>query len=498
MRLPSSVKNWTSLAGGLIALISLFMILFLFIITAVFEQQGAYLGLVVFILLPGILVMGLILIPIGMWLKSRRERRTGAGEPGWPRVDLNDPHHRNAAFIFVLGTAVLLLISAVGSYQAYHFTESVQFCGTICHTVMEPQHVAHQESPHARVACVACHVGPGADWYVRSKLSGLYQVYAVLADVYPRPIPTPIENLRPARAVCEQCHWPEKFYANIFRTQSHFLSDEENTRWDIGLTLKVGDPHIATGYEEGIHWHIHPEVVIEYLPADERRLEISQVRFTNLATGEEKTYRNRLLGEEEAPEGGQMRFMDCIDCHNRPSHRYNSPMTFVNTAMVTGAIPADLPAIKRIAVEVCAEEYPSREAALAGLREGIVGFYRKNYPQILDSRPQDVERAVQSLQSAFARNIFPATKTRWSEYPEHAGHFIYPGCFRCHHEEFTTDAGEAIRSDCNLCHLISMQGTPDALETAPFGETLEFRHPTDIGEMWRQMPCSDCHTGLLP
>jgi nitrate/TMAO reductase-like tetraheme cytochrome c subunit len=128
---------------------------------------------------------GLLLIPLGMWLTIRRERRGEERlEPGWPRIDLNIPHQRNAALIFVIGTTVLLFLSAIGSYEAFHYTESTQFCGQLCHVVMEPEFAAHGDSPHARVVCVECHVGPGADWYVRSKLSGLYQVYAVLTDNY--------------------------------------------------------------------------------------------------------------------------------------------------------------------------------------------------------------------------------------------------------------------------------------------------------------------------
>ncbi len=98
---------------------------------------------------------------------------------------------------------------------------------------MEPEHTAYQNSPHARVKCVDCHVGSGAGWYVRSKLSGAYQVYAVLANVYPRPIPTPIKNLRPARETCEQCHWPSHFSGQKEVINTYFKSDEQNTRWTI-------------------------------------------------------------------------------------------------------------------------------------------------------------------------------------------------------------------------------------------------------------------------
>ena len=180
LKLPHSTQNWLSVVGATIALISLFMIIFLFVISSIFGQGGSYLGLIVYILLPGIMIMGMILIPIGMIITARRIRREKAKEmDDWPRLDLNDIRHRNAFFIFAIGTTVFLFLTAVGSYEAFHFTESVTFCGELCHGVMNPEYTAYQHSPHARVSCVECHVGSGADWYVRSKLSGLYQVYAV-------------------------------------------------------------------------------------------------------------------------------------------------------------------------------------------------------------------------------------------------------------------------------------------------------------------------------
>ncbi|WP_051360765.1 NapC/NirT family cytochrome c [Desulfuromonas sp. TF] len=498
LHLPPSVKNWTSLAGVVIALISLFMIVFLFAVTVFFDAHAAYLGLVVYILLPSVMIAGLILIPVGMLLKIRREHREGLSpEPGWPKVDLNNPGHRNAALIFFVGTSLLLFASAIGSYEAFHYTESTAFCGTLCHSVMEPEHVAHKTSAHARVACVACHVGPGADWYVRSKLSGMYQVYAVLTDVYPRPIPTPIENLRPARTVCEQCHWPQKFYAYTYRAETHYLPDEKNTRWDIGLTLRVGAPHSAVGFEEGIHWHINPQVKIEYLPLDEKREQIARVRYTNLESGEVKIYRNPALAQEGG-EAGEMRTMDCIDCHNRPSHRYLPPNRFVDNAMANGSIPADLPWIKAATVPLCEQEFASREEAEEILRAGVLNFYRQEHPEILEQRMADVEKAIAGFLAAFNENIFPYMKARWSAYPEHIGHLVFNGCFRCHAEGFATEEGEPIRSGCNDCHLISSQGTPGSMEYAPMGESLDFRHPEDIGEAWKEMLCSDCHKGLLP
>ncbi len=289
-RLPDSSRNWISLTGAMIATISFFMIVFLFTLVLMLDQESSYVGLVIYIILPGFLVLGLLLIPIGMISYRKKVRKSGED---WPKLDLNNLRHRNAFMIFFVGTTLFLFLSAVGSYEAFHFTESVTFCGEICHTVMEPEYVAYQNSPHARVACVDCHVGSGADWYMRSKLSGLYQVYAVLANVYPKPIPTPVKNLRPARETCERCHWPEKFYSQTLRVERHYLNDEENTPWDIYLNIKIGGAYSAHGLAEGIHWHINPNVQIEYYPGDEQNLTIPWVRYTDKNTGEEIIYDNQ-------------------------------------------------------------------------------------------------------------------------------------------------------------------------------------------------------------
>ncbi|MEJ2721624.1 MAG: NapC/NirT family cytochrome c, partial [bacterium] len=213
LRFPKLAYNAVTLAGALIAVITGMIMVFMILLEVTTGQSHPYLGIFVYMALPPVVLLGLILIPVGMIRMKRRVERGGGGPvPQWPRIDLNIKPHRNAFFVFVFGTIVFALVGVVGGYQAYHFTESVTFCGQVCHGVMKPEYTAYQNSPHARVPCTACHVGPGANWYVKSKLSGAYQVYAVLFDKYPTPISTPIKNLRPAQETCEQCHWPEKFY----------------------------------------------------------------------------------------------------------------------------------------------------------------------------------------------------------------------------------------------------------------------------------------------
>ena len=495
-KLPSSVYNWLSIIGAVVALISLFMIIFLFAISTIFDQGGSYLGLIIYIILPGFLVIGLLLIPIGMYIYSKKKKKGGeTKKPAWPVVDLNIKAHRNAFTIFAIGSTIFLFLSAIGSYEAFHYTESVEFCGTLCHEVMKPEYTAYQFSSHARVACVECHVGSGADWYVRSKLSGLYQVYAVTTGVFPRPIPTPIHNLRPARETCEKCHWPQKFYSHQLVKERHYLSDEKNTEWNIDLVLKVGASHSALGLSEGIHWHINPDTKIEYIASDEKRQTIPWVKFTDLKTGKVKIFKDEdNMFDESKLDSLETHTMDCMDCHTRPSHNYRPPAFFVNNAMTAGDIPKELPGIKSLAMDICSEEFATTKEAMDYIRSEIESNYAEQ--DSIDSKL--VEQAVTGLQKYYSRNIFPEMKVRWDAYPNNIGHMEFTGCFRCHNDTHQTEDGEVISKNCNLCHSITAQGSPGNMMAAGFDESLEFKHPVDIDEEWKEMLCVDCHTGLNP
>ncbi|MBI9071532.1 MAG: NapC/NirT family cytochrome c [Melioribacteraceae bacterium] len=496
-KLPKSVYNWISLIGVTIAIISLFMIIFLFAISILIEQQSSYLGLIIFILLPSFLVLGLILIPVGMLIS--RKRRPRSEEFKLPYVDLNNTRHRNAFIIFSVGTVIFLFLSAIGSYEAFHYSESVEFCGTICHTVMEPEYVAYQNSAHARVTCAECHVGTGADWFVKSKLSGLYQVYAVITDVYPRPIETPIANLRPARETCEKCHWPQKFYARKLRTEKHFLTDEKNTPWDISMVMKIGSDHSSSALQEGIHWHINPDVKIEYAATDFKLNNIPWVKYTNKKTGESKIFRDGDTNDDDLNlDSLTVKTMDCMDCHNRPSHNYLPPSLFVNNEMAAGRISASLPEIKSKLMELCETEFGNKDSANLFIKNEITNFYKEDYPNIYAEKLNEIEETTTNFMSAYSKNIFPEMKVRWSHYPTHIGHLEFDGCFRCHNDTHATEDGEVISNDCNLCHVIVGQGTEDDFVFANINEPLEFKHPVDIEEAWKESLCTDCHTGLNP
>lgn len=495
-KLPSLFYNPISMLGAVFALVSFCVILFLLLLDLFSPHASPYMGILAFIIMPSVLVLGLILIPIGMVMERRRRLRSdGEREPRSFYVDLGKPSHRRATMIFLVGSIIFLLATAVGSYRAYEFTESVTFCGQTCHDVMKPEFTAYQNSPHARVTCTECHVGEGADWYVRSKLSGAYQVYATLFDLYPRPIPTPIENLRPAQETCEQCHWPDKFHGSQERVFTHYKTDEENTRWDIRMLIKTGGGSKETGVAEGIHWHMNIANKIDYIATDEQRQEIVWVRMEDSEGNVREYFNEDNPIEPEEIANHEKRTMDCIDCHNRPTHIFNSPSRAVNKALSTGAIDPSLSSAKRIAVEaLIAEEYSTEDSAHIAIEQYIKEAYSDEYPELMETRQDDITRMVSATQNIYSKNFFPHMNVRWDVYPDNIGHFLSPGCYRCHNGRLVSEEGVAISSDCKSCHIILSQGTEtDSLVIAPGG--LEFRHPIDIGEAWKEIACSDCHTG---
>lgn len=496
MRLPPLVHNRISYIGAGIAGLMFTAIVFLFIVnTLVGHGRAPYAGIVIFVVLPSVLMLGLLLIPIGMLIERRRVRLTGVRSiPRFPVVDLNVPQERNAVVIFAFGTIILLFCSIFGSYQAYEATESVAFCGATCHTVMEPEHVTYQHSPHARVRCVDCHVGAGANWYVKSKLSGLYQVYSVAFDKFPRPIVGPIESLRPAQDTCEQCHWPQMFFGSQERRRMHFLSDEHNSPWELRLLVRTGGGRTALGPTTSIHWHIDSHV--DYVATDRSRQQIPWVRVTDAATGQQTVYRTSDSPiATDPPPGADVRTMDCMDCHNRPAHIYHSPSASLDDALGSGAIATTLPFIKREGMRLLANPYASVDEALASIDSGVRGFYQQTYPDPAGQRDADVRGAVTALQQIYQRNFFPAMAARWDVYPENTGHKIFRGCFRCHDGLHESADGKVISNDCTACHLITAQGPPDALDRSTQPDGLSFHHPGDVGDAWQAMACPDCHSG---
>lgn len=484
--------NGLTYLGVFLSLLAFFAECLLFGIDLFSPYSSVYLGMITYIVLPPFLILGLILIPVGA-LRKRKRVKMGM-EHDSPKafyLDPSIPGHRNAILIFTVGTVVLVVMTAIGSYKAFHYTESVHFCGTVCHTVMEPQYTAYLQSPHARVKCVECHIGPGAGWYARSKLSGLRQVYKTVLNKYPHPIPSPINKLRPATETCEECHWPKKFYSSVEIRRRYFPTEEnENKEWSIRMLVHVGG---SSTQAQGIHTHMYLNNDIYYVAEDEDRQEITWVKSVNnqgqeeIYTTEDSPYKDK----EPPPE--LVRKMDCVDCHNRPTHHFNPPYKLLNNALEEGTVDASLPEIKQKAMAALSAEYPSKDQALADIRESLTKYYQKELGEDYPQREAAVLRSINQVEDIYRAQFFPEMKVRWDTYPDNIGHLVFPGCFRCHDGEHVSGEGKAITRDCTVCHTIIEQGPPGTVERNTEG--LEFRHPFDENDMWKEMSCFDCHTG---
>ncbi len=448
-------RSAMSMVGTAIALVGFLLFVTLFLIQNLGFRGGPYLGIITYLLLPAVVVAGITLVPIGIWRQTKKERvavEHGEPAPSLPIIDLNKPRTRKALAAFGVMSLIGLVVLAVGTYKGVEYMESVEFCGTACHTVMQPEYTAHQRSPHSRVACAECHIGAGADWFVKSKISGSWQLIAVAFNLYPTPIGTPVHNLRPARETCEQCHLPTKFTGDKLRVRVHYADDEQNTELHTVLMLKVGGAH-GRG-SSGIHWHVSPGVKVRYL-SDPSREKIYDIEMTSV-DGKVKLFKS-----EEAPKDAEWRQMDCVDCHNRPTHIYREPANEIDNSMDQGQIDKTLPFIKREGLRAVQVEYPSHEAARAGIAADVAAFYSQNYPDLAKSKADAITQAGKALGDVYCWNVFPAMKVTWGTYPNHIGHKQSPGCFRCHDKKHATEDGEKISKKCDTCHSLLAEEEPD-------------------------------------
>jgi len=447
-------RNTLSIIGATLATLGALLFLIVFLLDLFGFHTNPYIGILFFLVFPGVFLFGLVLIPIGIWIERRRRAAGHApSHPRWPRIDLNDPRKRAVVFAIAVLTLTNIVVVSLAAYRGIEFMDSVSFCGQVCHEVMEPEFVAYQDGPHSRVSCVQCHIGPGAPWFVRSKLSGTRQVFAVLLNSHERPIPSPVDNLRPARDTCEQCHWPEKFHGDKVEVIREFAEDEQNTPTTTTLQIHVGGGSEKLGIATGIHWHMNVANEIEYVATDDKRQVIPYVRMRD-RYGRVKEFVVEGVTAAQL-ETGERRRMDCMDCHNRPSHPFApSAERAVDEAMALGTISPKLPFAKREAVAALKGTYADQQAASDAIAERLRAFYRSTYPEIYNSRRQEVEQTVNAVQALYRRNVFPSMKVGWGTYPNNIGHMAFPGCFRCHDDSHKAKDGSVIRQDCDLCHTI--------------------------------------------
>jgi hypothetical protein len=449
-------KNPLSFLGIILTTISAILIMVLFVLDLLNFFANPYVGMINYLILPGFFLAGLLLIPLGIWRESRRQKKlTQAGESispaHFPILDFNDSHVRRAWIFVALLTPINAFILAIAVFQGLHYMDSVDFCGTVCHTVMEPEHTSYQGSPHSRVHCVGCHIGPGASWFVKSKLSGVRQIFAVALKTYARPIPTPVHNLRPARETCEQCHWPQKFHDLKLRLIKKFAEDEKNTPLVTALLLKVGGTQGKEGKGTGIHWfHMDPYNRITYL-ADEKRETVYWVEH-RAGNSPVREFRLASSGKTAIPEKAEKHVMDCVDCHNRPTHIYQIPEDAMDVALAENRIDRTLPFIKKFGVQLLKSYSLDDVNAADKIQTDLSQRYQKELPEVFRTRKGQIESAGLVLQQIYRRNVFPKMRVGWGTYPNNIGHQNFPGCFRCHDGEHKTAGGEEITQDCSACH----------------------------------------------
>ena len=363
------------------------------------------------------------------------------------------PHRQTVVLVLVLSVVNIIIFSLV-IYESYHFTESDYFCGMVCHTVMEPEYTAYQRSPHAKVGCVSCHIGSGAEWYVKAKLSGLRQVKAVLDDSYNRPIPVPVEHLRPAQDTCEQCHWPEKFHGKKVKQFVSFSNDDQKEPYVDEVALHIGGRNPVTEEFEGIHWHVSDNVKVEYEYLDEKRLDINRVRVTRPSGVTEEYFLGD--GEQNGVQEGQWRTMDCIDCHNRPTHVYENLDEKVDFGLLSKQIDPNIPGIREDSFTVLQKEYASRKEAEAAIVESLLSLQAERHGNdFVAENEKSIVASGGYLLDAYLGNVWPRMNITWGTYKGHLGHKFEEegyGCFRCHDEEHQTDYGKTISQSCDQCH----------------------------------------------
>jgi len=450
--------NWISILGGILTTGAGFTLLWSwFRELASPHSASPYTGILLFIALPLLFLGGLFLMPFGMWLRFRKMTKAGSAPAIAPKIDLTTRHIRKVLTIVAIATGLNIALLGVATVRGVEYMDSSKFCGLTCHTPMIMEYRAFADSPHSRVGCAQCHIGPGVDSFFAAKMAGVRQLFGVMFNNYQRPIPSPVESLRPAKETCEACHWPQKFHGNQILVRNHYLEDEGNTPSITVLMLKIGG---RSGEQNtGIHGrHIDTSERISYVATDERRQNITKVTYRddqgNLVEyfgGEAKE------GEKARPE----RKMDCVDCHNRPTHAFESPEWAIDHRITKGMISRELPFIKKKAVELLKVPYRTQAEGAAAIAKGVVEYYQSAYPAIYKDKKALVDAAATAVQDAYTRNVYPEMKLTWGTHPNQIGHQD-GGCFRCHDGSHSTkDGKKTIAADCDSCHTILAQDDPD-------------------------------------
>jgi predicted CXXCH cytochrome family protein len=451
-------NNWLSLLGGAITTASA-MVLVGFWVVSVLGHGGSanpYLGILFDLLLPGIFVMGLVLILIGIVVRRRHLVSTDQVPNFFPEVSIHDPVFRHGLDIVVVATAINFVIVGIGCYRGVAYMDTVSFCGNTCH-VMAPENAAYHVSSHSGVACTECHVAPGTAGYVHAKVNGTKQLLMVLADHSPRPIMAD-HKVPVASATCMNCHNPHVEMGDKLLVTQSFGDDAANTQTASVTVMHVGGED-RLGHLSGIHGaHLSK---IEYMATDTTDQTIPWVRKTN-PDGSTTEF---IASGATVASGTQPRVMDCIGCHNRAAHSFDTAQGALDKMMAQGSPSASLPFLHKEGLALLNAQYNSQGDAKERIGSGLAAFYRLQYPAIWNSQRTQIEGSAATLARIYATNVFPAMHVRWGTHPNNIGHTDSAGCFRCHDGGHTSKAGVTITNDCSVCHnlVVSNEAHPKVL-----------------------------------
>jgi nitrate/TMAO reductase-like tetraheme cytochrome c subunit len=428
------------------------------VMTILYGAENAYAGIIFISVVPTTFFGGLLLVPIGIYREFRRRRKLDPrlGEKPLSAILHNlsgESDVRNRIITFVLFSGANVVLTMGIFVASLDYLDSPSFCGLLCHTVMIPEYTTYQRSPHARVACVDCHIGPGASWFVKSKISGIRQVYAVMTKSYSRPIPTPIEQLRPARETCEKCHWPEKFEEDKLKVITHYDTDRNNTKRYTVLLLKIGGPEAIGARKGGIHWHVSKNNRVIFMSEKGERKDIPWLRLERESEPpEEYRFTGSNISNKEIA-AAPKRTMECVDCHNRPTHIYRTAEEELDGMLNLWPELRKVPFLKKASGEVLVRRFDETAVQRKEVRRALLAWYSARPEEKAD--PVLLEKAADQVQEIYNRNVWPQMNIGWGTYVNHIGHTTTsPGCLRCHGNNHVTANGKVVSADCRLCHVI--------------------------------------------
>jgi NapC/NirT cytochrome c family, N-terminal region len=454
-------RNRLSLLGGAITSASALVLIGFWVVDVIGHSgsNNPYIGIIVYLCLPVLFLVGLILIPIGIWLRRRRLAATGGLPSVYPKIDFSDPVFRHAIDFVVVATFINFVIVGTASYRGVAYMDTPSFCGQSCH-VMAPEWTAYHVSPHAGVACTECHVAAGIPGYVHAKVNGTRQLLMVMFHDYPRPIMAD-DKVPPASATCLNCHNPNTYIGDKLVVETSYGNDEKNSMAQTVVLMHVGGRD-RFGHLSGIHGaHLGH---IEYISTDSTHQTIPWVRKVN-ADGSITEF----AANPKAPVKGHWRTMDCIDCHNRPAHSFDTPEDALDKDMSAGTPSTSLPFVHKEGLALIKADYSSQADAASKITSSLEGFYRSQFPQVWSEQRGQIDQAAKALVAIYSHNVFPAMKVTWGTHPNNLGHNDYPGCFRCHDGSHTAKNGVSIPMDCSICHNLVAVGEANPKQLTDLG-----------------------------